>query len=416
MEDSLFNPMRCIDDESELDAPGRLYMQNVKPTQLDPVILLPGIGGSSLDAQLAKDSHHPSWYCFQTYNWFRIWFDIEELVAQKCWMDNLAVTFNPTTGDYNNTAGVSIRPTDFGGTKGVEYLDYKLGIPISLTSIYAPMVKSLVAVGYVRGKNVRGAPFDWRLPSAYMDKKGWYKDFQLLVEDTYTINGNKPVHLVAHSLGCPTALYFLNKMPQAWLDKYVKSFIPIAGPWSGAGKSLRAAISGDNFGLSFAGIDIVSKHSMRDIARYAGGLVQLFPDDILWSDSAVWVRTPQKNYTVKDYATLFADMGAPMTTAVWKSVNTLNQLKPPNVPTSCIYGTGTPTEVSYFYNKGFDTDPQMTMGDGDGTVPVDSLRECAKWDAMQGPPVNITSYKLINHGDIIKDPNVIAEVLSLVAR
>lgn len=31
-------------------------------------------------------------------------------------------------------------------------------------------------------------------------------------------------------------------MTQEWLDTYVASFIPIAGPWSGAGKALRAAV------------------------------------------------------------------------------------------------------------------------------------------------------------------------------
>ena len=31
-------------------------------------------------------------------------------------------------------------------------------------------------------------------------------------------------------------------MPQVWLDKYIKSFIPIAGPWSGSAKALRAAV------------------------------------------------------------------------------------------------------------------------------------------------------------------------------
>jgi len=296
-------------------------------------------------------------------------------------------------------------------------LDYKLNIPIPFTSIYSTMVQSLVKVGYVRGQSIRGAPFDWRLPPVTLEQNGWYADFQRLIEETYTINGNKSVHIVSHSLGCPTSLYFLNKMPQDWLDKYIKSFIPIAGPWSGAGKALRAAISGDNFGLTFAEIDIISKKSMRNVARNAGGLVQLFPDNILWPSDKLVVRTPTKNYTVSDYPQLFADVGYPMSAIVWEDVNTLNEMKPPRVATNCIYGYNVPTEISYYYDKGFDQDPVMDVSDlGDGTVPLDSLEECKDWAAEQTQPVTVKQYNLIGHGDIIKNADVIAQVLSIVTR
>lgn len=159
-----------------------------------------GIGGSSLDAQLHKKDS-PSWYCFKNWDWFRIWFNVEELLAQvlicglcwllvgywacfginksfqKCWFDNLQVTYNTNNQTYSNPYGVETRPTDFGGTtvctqqyasntawilftvyQGVEYLDYHLGLPITFTAQFANMVKSLVEVGYVRGQNVRGAP------------------------------------------------------------------------------------------------------------------------------------------------------------------------------------------------------------------------------------------------------------------
>lgn len=407
---------RCVDNEDDLALPGKLFLQTHKVTELDPVILLPGIGGSALDAKLNKQDS-PAWYCFKRLDWFRIWFATQELFVQTCWMDNLALSYDHHNKTYNNTYGVDMRPTDFGGLQGVEYLDYKLGIPIIFTSIYASLVKSLVAVGYVRGKNIRGAPFDWRLPAATLDERGWYDQLQKLIEETYTTNGNKPVHIVSHSLGCPTALYFLNKMPQSWLDKYIKSFVPIAGPWSGAGKALRAAVSGDNFGLSFAEIDIVGKKQMRNVARNAGGLVQLFPDNILWPADTVLVRTPTKNYTVHDYPELFADAGNPMTAIIWEDVNTLNEMKPPRVPTYCIYGYGVPTEISYYYNKGFDTDPIVDSSNlGDGTVPLESLQLCQLWNTQQPQPITVTEYNLIGHGDIIKNAQVIAQVLNITTR
>ena len=50
-----------------------------------------------------------------------------------------------------------------------------------------------------------------------------------LVEDTYSGNGNKKITLMSHSLGCPYTLVFLNAQTQAWKDKYILQWIPLAG-------------------------------------------------------------------------------------------------------------------------------------------------------------------------------------------
>lgn len=57
------------------------------------------------------------------------------------------------------------------------------------------------------------------------------------------MNGNRSVHIVTHSLGGPTTLFFLNAMTQEWKDTYIKTFTPIAGPWAGASAALRAVVS-----------------------------------------------------------------------------------------------------------------------------------------------------------------------------
>lgn len=413
---SLFSPFRCVDETEDLEGPGKDFLAKNQVNDFDPIIFLPGIGGSGLEAKLDKDTT-PAWYCFKKWDWFRIWFATEELLAQKCWMANLEMDYNVTSKTYMNTPGVEVRPADFGGLKGVEYLDYKFGIPISLTGVYAKMIKSMLAVGYKKDVNLRGAPYDWRLPAHVLKENGWFDQLEALIVDTYTKNGNRPVHIVSHSMGCPTALAFMNTKSIDWLNTYVKSFIPIAGPWSGAAKALRAAISGDNFGLNFAEIEIVKKKALRAIARDAGGLVQLVPDNILWTSDTVFVSSPTRNYTAQDYVALFTDIGAPDTAEVWEDVNTLNELKPPGIQTYCIYGYGVPTEISYYYANGWENDPEMNMSDlGDGTVPLDSLRQCEVWDTQQGPAINVTKFNLIKHGDIIKDPDVIQFVLSLTTR
>ena len=66
-----------------------------------------------------------------------------------------------------------------------------------------------------------------------------------LIEETYRINNNTRVVIVAHSMGNPTALYFYNQMPQAWKDKYLEAHISLAGVWMGALKPMRLFASGN---------------------------------------------------------------------------------------------------------------------------------------------------------------------------
>lgn len=70
--------------------------------------------------------------------------------------------YNETTGEYSNTEGVEIRVPDFGGTSSIEYLDPDTK-DIEVTQYFYRMVSFFVDHhGYVRGKTIVGAPFDWR--------------------------------------------------------------------------------------------------------------------------------------------------------------------------------------------------------------------------------------------------------------
>jgi lysophospholipase-3 len=65
-----------------------------------------------------------------------------------------------------------------------------------------------------------------------------------LIEETYTLNGNTKVVMIAHSMGNIVFLYFLNHMDQSWKDKYIRSYISLAGPWGGAAKTVLIMASG----------------------------------------------------------------------------------------------------------------------------------------------------------------------------
>lgn len=75
----------------------------------------------------------------------------------------------------------------------------------------------------------------------------YFKDLQELVEETYQKNNNTRVVVIGHSMGNPVFLYFLNRQPQSWKDKFIQSFVTLAGVWGGAVKPLRLMASGSLF-------------------------------------------------------------------------------------------------------------------------------------------------------------------------
>ena len=70
-------------------------------------------------------------------------------------------------------------------------------------------------------------------------------------------------------------------MEQTWIDTYIAGFIPIAGPWAGSSKALRALVSGDNFGIAIAGFSLADQLSFRAIGRQAGGVIFMVPDPLV---------------------------------------------------------------------------------------------------------------------------------------
>lgn len=69
--------------------------------------------------------------------------------------------YEPTTGEYVNNRGVETRIPDFGGTSSIEYLDEDTKF-FETTDYFHDMIQWFVDKGYTRGKDIVGAPYDWR--------------------------------------------------------------------------------------------------------------------------------------------------------------------------------------------------------------------------------------------------------------
>ncbi|KYR01881.1 hypothetical protein DLAC_01903 [Tieghemostelium lacteum] len=438
MERSLFNPYRCVNNtdttnphlfdglsveeytklllfknrdkkspftlnfNNNLKGDKRSTLQNLKP-----VILVPGIAGSGLEAKLHKETS-PSWYCWKNSNWFRLWLNLAEIAVQKCFFDNLDLVYQPN-GTFTNAPGVDIRPMDFGGVKGVAYLDYITSFPITLTDVFGSMIKFFKTLGYKEGQNIRGAPYDFRLGVDSLQENGWMGDFQELIEQTYSMNGNQRVNVISHSMGGLVTLYFLNSMTYEWKEKYIEAFIPIAVPWGGAAKALRALTSGDTFG-----IPLISVERMKSLAQSSSGLLQLTPDDLIFDPDHVFIYTPTENYTISNLQLLFDNLGLSyINDNMYSSV--INGMVP-NVTTHCLYGYGVKTEIAYNYPNGLNGKPQIIDSNyGDGTVPLESLKYCATFQSSQLQPVTIEEFNLAEHVGIIQSKQVFESLYQILS-
>ena len=71
-----------------------------------PVIIIPGTGGSRLEARLNKPSVN-HWYCSKTSDWYTLWLSVPSLLppAINCWVDNIMLLWDSNTKLYSNNLG-----------------------------------------------------------------------------------------------------------------------------------------------------------------------------------------------------------------------------------------------------------------------------------------------------------------------
>lgn len=148
----------------------------VKTKQVSPVILVPGNGGSQVEAKLNKTSvvHY---ICEKVSNdYFSLWLNMELLVPVviDCFIDNLKLNYDNVTRTSSNQPGVETRIPGWGNPLVVEYIDPSRASPGSYFKDIGNML--VTDLGYVRNTSLRGAPYDFR--------KGPNLEFQVRVKNS----------------------------------------------------------------------------------------------------------------------------------------------------------------------------------------------------------------------------------------
>ena len=233
--------------------------------------------------------------------------------------------------------------------------------------------------------------------------RGYYDALRELVEEMYDVS-NEPVAFVVHSMGGMMSLYFLNEVvTQEWKNKYIKVYIPLSAAWAGAGISLEAVVAG-LFPSQFQ-VPIEVRRSLE--ASY-----WLMPRAEAYGDQ-VLVQTPTTNYTAKDYQqmfTTFANYSLGWTQ--YMQTSTINAgYRFPGVPTHCLYGSDTPTPLTFIYSSDDAANTNLTIqyGGGDGVVDKVSLEVCLKWRSEKS--FQWQEFSGVNHGGMVRD-TIILEAIS----
>ncbi|XP_007018457.2 PREDICTED: lecithin-cholesterol acyltransferase-like 1 [Theobroma cacao] len=394
-------------------------------TNLHPLILVPGSGGNQLEARLTTGYKPLDLFCDRWYpiskdkeGWFRLWFDPSVLLAPftKCFAQRMMLCYDRDLDDYRNAPGVETRVPEFGSTESLLYLDPHLK---QLTAYMAQLIESLEEIGYVSGETLFGAPYDFRYglaaeghPSHVGSK--FLQDLKDLIEKASASNGGKPVILLSHSLGGLYVLQLLNRNSASWRQRFIKHFVALSAPWGGTVQEMLTFASGSSFG-----VPLVDPLLVRGEQRSSESNLWLMPSPTLFGPGKVLVFTPSEAYSAHDIPQFLNDIGFPEGVIPYKSriLPLTEELRPPNVSVTCIIGTGVKTAETLFYGKaGFDEQPEVVYGDGDGTVNLVSLLALESlWANEKSQPLKVIRIAGISHTSILEDNAALDQIIGEVS-
>jgi len=330
----------------------------------------------------------------------------------NCWEEDIRLKYDPKTRTVMNTEGVDIRPVMWGNTWGVEYLDTPLGIANAATYMHK-LVRSLISLGYERGKDVRAATYDFR--RAPVHNPEFSPKFKELIEETYLMNQNKSVVLLCHSFGGTYCLHFLYQQTQEWKDQYIRSMVTLGVPFAGSTQSLIAQAVGETFGIFF-----LDAFRLRMIQRTFSSSAALVPNARVFNVSEPIIQSPDVNYTARDlkefYQALNHTNGYDMWLDSLESNENIIDLHP-GVEVHCwvSFGIDTPERIIFHKSEDFLTKKyEVKYGQGDGTTNLISAKQCQRWK-HETKKVHYQEFEKVTHRDLATDDNVIEALKQLLS-
>jgi len=361
-------------------------------------------GSNVLEAKIDKVTRD-HWYCPMKTNAFeRLWLDLSSLVPPKihCWVENIKLVYNSKTNAYENAPGVETRVPYWGE---VESLNLDPSIPFQKSNVWKEFIKTMEKF-VVLNKSLRVAPYDFR----FIPSGPYYLKLRLLVEETFKWNGENPVVLISHSMGCKVTLSFLQAMSKAWKQKYIRSWIPIAGVFGGSLDEIKLFASGSNEGIPF-----VNALTIREEQRSYESNYWMFPLPDAFGQRII-AQTSSRNYSASHYSDFFKDIDLKSGIRQYEGARNRTVMKFPGVRTHHIFGDGVATPMKFAWgNDTFQSPPTEVSfsAKGDGTVQLCSLQYANKmWS--KNVLYSHRKYRGCSHTGILEDDGVLSDLIQMI--
>lgn len=388
------------------DDPDNTFRFSKSKTTGNPVLLIPGTGGSQMEEKLTNKPVPNPWCPKNTRNYRPLWiFPTKSLLPAflPCWTSSFELKYNVTLRDFESAPGVHVRVPHFGKVDGIESVGRVAGISVPY---YRGLIRSFEERLYSRNLNIRGAPYDFRFPV----NPTWLRKTRKLVGEMAD-SFDKPVIIVSHSLGCLYTLKLLRTLPQEWVKRNVKHWVAIACPFAGVIDEMLIYASGDNRGIS-----VVPHIKLRAEQRSSMSNLWMLPNPKYFKDTSTFVELKHpktqkvlKRYFVHEMEDFLRDVGFDVGVEQLGKVraildDVLDEVPP--VPTTCIFSTGVETRRSFVYaasdkNSDWGAPGPTTVNQdtqGDGVVTVESIDVCRGWVQRQRAGIDDVELLVLPHG------------------
>jgi pimeloyl-ACP methyl ester carboxylesterase len=329
-------------------------IHNSTSTQKTPIVIVPGILGSTLDK--VSDGKE-------------IWPDADAMITSgsDSYLDDLKLS---PAGEQ--IPGMEMNPLDIVRT-------VTTSIPFIEQNFYKPLIDSLTAAGYREGIDLFVAPYDWRLDIA--------SSAVLLgpvVENAIAHSPDGKIDILAHSMGGLVAKDYLSQLPEA-SSSIIDKLILVGTPQLGAPQIFKALQYGDDLSFRFGPIELLAPTEVKSITQNMPGAYALLPSRRYVETQGGYVidnrsgahTTLDFDHTNNFLMTNADDDRNSMLLTRADTFHTTQDTTLANAPIVYnIAGCQNPgTDSSFVIEDGGVAD--IVHGAGDGTVPIDSAMNLA---------------------------------------
>ncbi|KAF8718365.1 hypothetical protein HU200_025345 [Digitaria exilis] len=256
------------------------------------------------------------------------------------------------------------------------------------------LLTQLETMGYRDGETLLAAPYDFRYavaPRGYPSAAGrrYFRHLGRLLA-----HARRPAVVVAHSFGCALVYQFLLSRPLPWRRRHVKHVVFLGSALGGFAPGMHALAAGMDYGL-----EGVARPAMLRLARSQQSALWRLPTPLVFGDRTL-AATTTTTYSARNMSGFLEAIGfgegvRPYETRVlpmWEA------LPAPMVPVTSVIGMGVRTPETYVYgNGGFEGEPEVVYGDGDGDINMVSLEAVEDWAGVEGQDMEVVRLPGVRH-------------------